>query len=131
MYYIAVYGSLKEGAYNHRAFGLGKPITKTKVKGSMYLQGSFPRLFKEEDSHPEHIMEYECEIYEVSAQIFVAIDRMEVGAGYISDDFTLVGEDGNDYYCTLYYSEPHVGSRTHYLQEYSEKTVPNAYIICW
>lgn len=127
MYYIAVYGSLKEGAYNHRAFGLGLPITKAKVKGSMYLQGTYPRLFKEEDSQPEHVLEYECEIYEVSEHIYEAIDGMEIGAGYVSDDFMLTGEDGNDYFCTLYYSEPHIGHRAHYLKEYSKETVPNAY----
>jgi gamma-glutamylcyclotransferase (GGCT)/AIG2-like uncharacterized protein YtfP len=75
---IAVYGSLREGCYNHLFFLQGaekKGVTTT--PGRLYNFGAYPALTKDATS-----FSVECEIYEVDDLTYKSIDSMEKGAGY-------------------------------------------------
>jgi gamma-glutamylcyclotransferase (GGCT)/AIG2-like uncharacterized protein YtfP len=85
---ITVYGSLKAGRYNHSILIGSTYLGKTEVKGTLYRVSSYPALVNE----GENI--YEAEVYEVSDEVFDAIYRMEIGAGYeLIDTVYYAGEE--------------------------------------
>lgn len=73
---IAVYGSLKNGKYNHSILEGSKYLGSTKVTGTLYRVSSYPALIEEGNN------EYDAEVYEVSDDVFYYIHSMELGAGY-------------------------------------------------
>lgn len=89
---IAVYGSLKRGKYNHRESM--KFIGESTIRGSMFLCYSYPHLYPEDRSLPEHVIEYPVELFEVDDEMFQSLDRMEQGAGYTGHLLTFKTVDG-------------------------------------
>ena len=78
---IAVYGSLKKGFYNYFE-DMGEPIARGKIKGAMFLCGSYPHLYRPEVSEDEQITEHDVEIYNIADIDYQGIEGMEIGAGY-------------------------------------------------
>lgn len=76
MKYIAVYGSLKKGKYNHSILSDSKFMGDTTVKGTLYRVSSYPALVNEGDT------EYDAEVYQVNDDVYNSIRNMELGAGY-------------------------------------------------
>ena len=89
---VAVYGSLKKGFYNHG--GLGEDaefLGNSSVSAVMYSNGSYPKLYH---STGHKVMDnfdlsktrvHELEVYSISDARFQGIERMEHGAGYVSE----------------------------------------------
>lgn len=76
--YIATYGSLKKGFYNHTRLGQNQTlIKKDKVKGYMYLANGYPLLFKEKPSENAILAEHEIEIYEITKKVELHVDFIE------------------------------------------------------
>jgi gamma-glutamylcyclotransferase (GGCT)/AIG2-like uncharacterized protein YtfP len=82
---LAVYGTLKKGFYNHSLLAAAKYVRDAVILGEMFLYkpGNFPVLINDKDTN--FTREYHCEIYEVPVWDFLAIARMEVGAGYLPE----------------------------------------------
>jgi gamma-glutamylcyclotransferase (GGCT)/AIG2-like uncharacterized protein YtfP len=76
---IAVYGSLKEGDFNHDRWLRGiKPIGWQRIEGfDMYDLGMFPYVVRSD--YRDCIT---VEVYEVPDDVAADIERMERGAGY-------------------------------------------------
>lgn len=117
---IGVYGSLKKGMYNYRK-EQGEPIAHGTIRGAMFLPYSYPHLFREAVSDPQHVKEYDVEVYEVSDDLFDSLNRMEVGAGYQAVDCQVAGHD-----VVVWFMRDDVAPRGQWIPEYSEKTVPFA-----
>jgi len=83
MVIIGVYGSLKEGFYNHDPYMKGaRKIMDTKIFGAMELiNGSYPMLF-EDGRYPQFDRIHDIEIYEIDDTMFEAIEYMELLSGY-------------------------------------------------
>ena len=76
--YIATYGSLKQGFYNHQRLGQNQTIIKKdKVTGYMFLANGYPLLFKNKPSENAILADHEIEIYEVTKEAEQNIDRIE------------------------------------------------------
>ena len=84
---IAVYGSLREGRYNHPYFlGDIERLDTMTVKGKLYSLGAYPAITDGED-------DVEIELYDVPTELYHSIRGMEIGAGYIEIDTpTIHGE---------------------------------------
>lgn len=85
MHTIGVYGTLKEGCYNHSPWGLDKAkrLGTIKIRGAMDLaMGGYPRLYAIGDAPAEYEREHDLEIYEIDDDTFSAIESMELGARY-------------------------------------------------
>jgi gamma-glutamylcyclotransferase (GGCT)/AIG2-like uncharacterized protein YtfP len=78
MFKVAVYGSLKEGRYNHPIIEGAKFVGKTTVKGYMTLVYSYPQLFLTEDGD-----EHEVEVYLIDETQYSRCHSIEIGAGYV------------------------------------------------
>ena len=117
---IAVYGSLKKGFYNYRE-NMGEPIAHGTVRGSMYLASSYPHLYREEVSEPEHVREHAVEVYEVADDTYAGIEGMELGAGYQVTPIDIGGHE-----CIIFYTRDDHNYKRNWIEEYSEKTVPFA-----
>jgi gamma-glutamylcyclotransferase (GGCT)/AIG2-like uncharacterized protein YtfP len=127
---IAVYGSLKYGFYNWKAFELGKPITTGGIEGAMYLVGgSYPHLFEPEFTDDENVKEHSVEIYDVEESVYNSIASMELGAGYYIKSVDIEGDDGETYTCDIFFTNKDVGSRSIPLDEYTKETVPRAWVL--
>lgn len=120
MHKIGVYGSLKKGMYNYRK-EQGEPIAHGKVSGAMFLPYSYPHLFRAEVSDPQHVKEYDVEVYEVSDDLFNSLNRMEEGAGYQAVDCTIAGHE-----VVVWFMNDNVKPRGMWIPEYSKETAPMA-----
>lgn len=127
---LAVYGSLKEGFYNHDRLLAGlKPIARSTIDGAMFLvQKSYPFLVEQSimlDKSNPHMVE----IYEVDDEVYDLIYWMEVGSGYYAKvlPFTSTEEPMDTILATIYFTkEMYVDERTPWIAEYSGKTAPEA-----
>lgn len=98
---IAVYGSLKEGKYNHEHYlhGVDK-LGDGIIHGTMYSLGSYPALVKGgNDPH-------DVEFYEVDDSLYSRIERMEIGAGYDA-----IEVDFNETTAIVFYSSEDMAER--------------------
>lgn len=78
---IGVYGSLKEGSYNHNASEMVR-VGTSEITGAMDLMaGAYPRLYPK-GYMPEKETTHVLELYTVSEDYYNRLDRMEKGAGY-------------------------------------------------
>jgi len=79
---IAVYGTLRHGSYNNARFGLGEPEEILDAEGFRLGSGWLPYMERSEGDS--------CvvEIHTVSDEMFAALNRMEVGAGYTPEDIS-------------------------------------------
>lgn len=78
---ILVYGSLRNGMYNNsRIFGSNRePIETIVMEGyDLYSLGSYPAIKKGDNK-------VVMELLEVSEEEYERIERMELGAGYITE----------------------------------------------
>lgn len=86
---LAVYGTLREGDYNHYRLGdKAKFLSQERVMGfQMYhIRGAYPYVVR--DSNASVLVE----VYDVDDGAYEGIKRMEVGAGYaIADIDTSIG----------------------------------------
>lgn len=102
---IAVYGSLRKGEYNYERFkdyfkdGLEYVRTTIIDSWSLYDLGSYPGIKEATEPNNGLIVD----IMECSEACFDNIERMELGAGYRSEEIR-VGDD----ICTIYVYEGHV-----------------------
>lgn len=78
---IGVYGSLRQGMYNHRPEMLGKQICKAKALGRLicWPMACFPHLLKANKTHQSVVLE----IYSISIEHFHVLNRMEAECSYI------------------------------------------------
>lgn len=83
---IATYGSLKKGFYNHRALGDAEFLGTDTVRGVMYWNGSYPKLYQssslEELFIEDLARDHEIEVYRITPEAYRLIYGMEIGAGY-------------------------------------------------
>lgn len=102
---ILVYGSLRKGEYNYESFkrrhGDGfNYLGTTKVKGfNLYSLGSYPGITESEDPEKELVVD----IMECDDDCYNSIYRMEIGAGYRTQEVIVDGEPMNIY---LYLGRP-------------------------
>jgi gamma-glutamylcyclotransferase (GGCT)/AIG2-like uncharacterized protein YtfP len=89
---IACYGSLKKGYYNNSALGADAEFKgEHAVKGVMYSNGSYPKLYRtDEDQTFESFnqgkeRDHVLEVYEINDNAYRRIEPMEVGAGYVTE----------------------------------------------
>lgn len=81
---VAVYGSLREGAYNYNSFkrSYGEEIQKlgtTTVNGyDLYSLGAYPGINVSEDPNKPLVVD----LLEVTDRVYASINRMELGANY-------------------------------------------------
>lgn len=78
---VAVYGSLKKNCFNHTAFGFNqsKYIKTIRVPGyELYDVGYIPVAVATKDTSKSIV----AELYDVPSDIYIAVKRMELGAGY-------------------------------------------------
>lgn len=75
---IGVYGTLRNGGYNHSP-SMGEPLFSGKVSipYKMLLPYSYPALVRDGKVNPIYI-----EVYDVSDETYSWISAMESGAGY-------------------------------------------------
>ena len=119
---IAVYGSLKQGAYNHSRFDIGKPVGYGTVVGAMYLMASYPHLFREGVKPTDLERTHEVEIYEIEDDVYESIYYMELGAGYQCVDENIDGHD-----VKVFYSNDDLKYFQNWIEGYSAETVPQAF----
>jgi gamma-glutamylcyclotransferase (GGCT)/AIG2-like uncharacterized protein YtfP len=102
---IAVYGSLKEGCYNHPYFlkDSEKKGVMT-VPGKLFSFGAFPGLVYDKEKGDA----VEVEVYDVSEKIQKDIHHMETGAGYYRSE---VATPWGSHACIWYYKHPEYGIR--------------------
>lgn len=76
---ILVYGTLREGHYNHKNYMFGmKPIKRMYMTGlALYDMGPYPYIISE----PKGVTVFEH--YRVPDDLLRMLNRMELGAGYI------------------------------------------------
>ena len=128
MHKIAVYGSLKKGFYNHDRFTMGEMLGVAKVRGAMFLNYSYPHLFREEDSAPEMVKEYEVEIYEIEDREYKGIVGMEVGAGYQEFKTTITDTSGAEHDVTIFFARDGASHyKNNWIGAYDRTTAPHAY----
>lgn len=91
---IACYGSLKKGKYNHDGLGEGAEFMGDhSVRGVMYSNGSYPKLYHPMTGLDETLQEIEgeetrdhaLEVYNISDEAYRNIESMEIGAGYVTE----------------------------------------------
>lgn len=89
---IITYGSLRKGMYNYEALKDGiEYIDTTTIKGfRLHDYGAYPFAVEGEGEMVVDILEVEEEMYE-------AIKRMELGAGYIEKEITIGDTTGYIY----------------------------------
>lgn len=127
---VAVYGSLKQGAYNHRWLGEAAFGGRSTVNGYMFLLGGcYPGLVEATDKAKDKYGEpkqFPVEIYEVSDERYRAIKQMEEGAGYYAKDQAFPVENGGVIDATVYYIYlTYVGRNR--IHGYTKETVPSAF----
>lgn len=91
---VACYGSLKKGFYNHHALGGdAKFLGNTVVRGAMYWNNSYPKLYHTTGHEGidgkfdlMYTRPHQLEVYEVNDQAYQHIRAMELGAGYDEQD---------------------------------------------
>lgn len=72
--YVLVYGTLRQGGYNHSLMGEAELLTSLKLAGfKMVSLGSYPAIYM--DSQAEELIH--AELYAVDATIFARLDRLE------------------------------------------------------
>lgn len=79
---VFLYGSLKQGQYNHKRFGLDKGArflgTTSIPKFRLFHNDIFPAAVPDENSK----FSLMGEIYDLPPALFLQLERMERGAGY-------------------------------------------------
>ncbi len=94
--FIAAYGTLRRGFYNHDRFSGVEYLGTTRIKGfDLYDLGPYPCVVE----NPEE--EITIDLLEVTAETKSRIDSMEIGAGYGLKEIN-VNLDGKDYTVTIY-----------------------------
>ena len=89
---LAAYGSLKKGYYNHDCLEGAEYLGNSSVRGVMYSNGSYPKLYKvENDDYDSNFRlplekKHTLEIYRVTDEQYRPIERMELGAGYVVEE---------------------------------------------
>lgn len=73
---IGVYGSLKEGKFNHYRLNGAKMVSKEIVSGQLYTNGIYPALVL------NGAKEVLLEVYDVPLATFLSLNDMEYRAGY-------------------------------------------------
>ena len=103
---IAVYGSLRQGMYNHPLLGESKLLVTTEVNlpFKMVSLGSFPALKMDNELHPIVI-----EIYEVDEPTYKRVERLE-GYPNFYDKFSFL-YDNED--VEIYYIQQEAGNVLH------------------
>lgn len=100
--FCAVYGSLRSGCYNGISFGFNEKTLKVpavRIPGyKMYSLSAYPYILESEDENDSIVIE----VFECSDEIFRRVTSMEIGAGYVSHEILISGEDGKVYPCTIY-----------------------------
>jgi len=100
--YIAAYGTLRKGFYNHNRFEGVRYLGTTEISGfDLYDLGPYPCVIKNENG------KITIDLLEVVEDTKKAIDRMEIGAGYNIEEIE-IKLDGNIYQnVTIYtYNKP-------------------------
>lgn len=123
---IAVYGSLKNGFYNHSRLGEDAVFKgQWHVRGHMVLIGkSYPEL-KLDETGPLHALE----LYEVSYETFVQLNNMEVQAGYRANGMSVGGvAPGTDEAIATMWIVDELDPHGTPIEEYSKLTAPEAYV---
>ena len=121
---IAVYGSLKKGFYNHRT-SMGEIVGRAVISGAMYLNSSYPHLYRPEDSEAELVRDYPVEIYNLEDNDYLGIRAMELGAGYQEVHVALNDEEGNIHNAIVFYSKDRE-NKGNWVEAYNEETAPFA-----
>lgn len=129
---IAVYGSLKQGAYNHPRLHGAKFIGTSTITGAMYLVAqSYPGLILLEDftGSTSNLNDHEIQLYAVDKETYDNISMMERGAGYkpAEKTFRLLEDPEKTVKATIYAMEEYPGERE-WITAYNKDTVPQAYI---
>lgn len=89
---LAAYGSLKKGYYNHGWLEGAEFLGTSTVRGVMYSNGSYPKLYHQHDdkSTDSFLDRYErthvIEVYRVTEEQYEPIESMELGAGYVVEE---------------------------------------------
>lgn len=111
---IAVYGSLKQGRYNHDMLYGSKYLGRTRLPGVMYLISTYPAFVPGEDH--SNALHHSFEVYEVEDKVYEDVSAMEKGAGYdvAEGTFMLSGNEVK----AIYYPA------SKFLQEHCEKSRP-------
>ena len=122
---FASYGSLKKGYWNHSRFGLGEPISVSKIKGAMYVNPAlgYPHLYDVGIVPNAVEKDYEVEIYEVEDNVFNHIDGMEQSSGYIPKEVVFEGiAPMGDITATVWFADPEyrMPNADHYVEEYAK-----------
>lgn len=103
--YLATYGSLKEGFYNHDYIKQNpEPILKTTITGCMYLNGTYPYLFKTKLEPNGIKIEHELEIYEITKEEKASIDYIE--APEYNKETIDIEIDGKSEKVIIYWTKP-------------------------
>lgn len=129
---IATYGSLKEGAYNHKRLLDGlKPIGHSTIDGAMYLVAKqYPALLHADDCTADNTKDvriHEVELFDVTPEVYERIFGMEVGSGYYARVEQFNDREAS-FLATIYYIQPGMeGSHENVLEAYNKDTVPLAY----
>lgn len=98
---LAVYGSLKQGKYNHSMLGEdAEYLGTTTLKGIMTMAFGYPHMF-EGELIAEEDKEYEGEVYRIRNTNYLPIMQMELGAGYYE---SLVETEYGE--AIMYYTHP-------------------------
>lgn len=75
---IAVYGSLRQGEYNHRQ-DMGEMVAQGVItNAALYTLGAFPCIVATDNTDDSVVVE----VYDLPEKVFDGIHRMEIGAGY-------------------------------------------------
>lgn len=103
--YIAVYGSLRPGQYNHSN---EEHIGQTTIRGyDLYPVGmGYPAIVP----NPEGNNELVVDILKLTPGQKSGIDSMEIGAGYEIHPIN-IDIDGQNYYCHIYVYRPEYRAR--------------------
>ena len=107
--YIATYGSLKQGFYNHPRLGPNQVILKKdKVSGYMYLANGYPLLFKDKPQDNAILAEHEIEVYEITKEAEAAIDYIE--APQYNKETINTEINGKTVQANIYWTKPIMGN---------------------
>ncbi len=97
MKYIAAYGTLRKGFYNHDRFEGITYLGTTRVKGlDLYDLGPYPCVIENPDG------EITIDLLEVNPLTKQLIDRMEIGAGYNIEEIQIKLDDKAYHDVTIY-----------------------------
>lgn len=106
---IAVYGSLKQGKYNHEIMKNSEYLGATNVVGTLYRVSSYPAIIEDGDNS------YEAEVYNVGDHVYEMVRAMELGAGYkeVIKSLEVVSPSGEvkDTDCIVYYADTRLENR--------------------